>query len=253
MKQNKGWAYASAGLYMRDGINGYPKNRRKAFRHILKGAELGDSYAQILMAVYHEHGEGCKPSFEKAYHWMQKCVDKGMANGQMLMGNFYESGKFVKQDLDQAIRLYTLSAAQGSLGGVKSMMPLTTRDMEDEDKYNLAIYWSTKLAEHNSHVGYAMLAHLLHDVYVYYHCLTSSHDEFGCGVSPYPMAKRLVQRAKLLEADKAINRRDEFIDSPIQHYIDGVMKPINEFKLKCAGDCGKGIETGTPLRACSKW
>ena len=254
MKANKGWAYTTVGLYMREGAHGYPKNKRKAFQYLLKGAELGDSYAQVVMSAYYDHGEGCTPDFQKAYYFIDKCCDKGMAAGQLLMGHFYENGKVVKLDIDEAIRWYTLSSAQGSLGGVKAMLPLISRNVDDKDKYNLAIYWSLKLAEHKSHVGYAMLAHLLHDIYLYYHFLTDTHDKFGCGVSPYPLAKRLVQRAKKLEVDKRINRRDEFADNPIDFYVDEVMKPINAFKLKCAGDCGKGIEeTGTPLRACSRW
>ena len=261
IQQGKGWAYTSIGLYMRDGLEGYPQQREKSFEFLKKGAQAGDSYAQLTIAMYYIQGRdvGCGRSYEKAYFWLKKCVDKGMANGQVLMGKFYEYGHFVKQNIEEAIRLYTLAAAQASFGGIQSLLSLMSQRMKCEDNNsweeicNIELYWAIQLAEDQSYIGYAMLAHLIHEMHFLYHPFTLIYDKFGCGVSPYPLAKRLIKRAKELELEKDLHFNDELNDSSIQYYIDSVTKSLSSFESKCAGDCGKGVKNGTPLHACSKW
>jgi hypothetical protein len=60
----------------------------------------------------------------EAARWYRKAADRGYAQAQYLLGGMYEEGRDVLRDLDQAIELYRLAAAQGRESAVHALRRL---------------------------------------------------------------------------------------------------------------------------------
>ena len=85
-------------------------------------ALVGGRPAAALFAAV----EGAQPDFEKAVLWSRKAAEQGSADGQALLAFVLTSGPEDLRDLDEAERLYRLSAEadcpQGCLGYALALM-----------------------------------------------------------------------------------------------------------------------------------
>ena len=92
--------------------------RKKSVREILKKAEQGDAYFQLLAGkmyksrLYKRSLKGAKHDMAKSIAWFKKsAVSNRIA--QRILAQEYEAGVSVPQDYEKAFRLYEKSAAQG--------------------------------------------------------------------------------------------------------------------------------------------
>ena len=67
---------------------------------------------------------GVRQDDKEAVHWYQQAAESGYANAQYLLGGMYEEGRGVLRDLDRAIELYHLAAAQGWESAVHALQRL---------------------------------------------------------------------------------------------------------------------------------
>src|ERR1700722_20021477 len=116
---------------------GVPASRTEGARWLERAANQGYVEAQAQLATLAIHGliahpdagpaarlfaspENSQPDFEAGLRWARKAADGGSADGQAILGYILTSGPEATRDLDEAHRLYELSAAagcpQGALG-----------------------------------------------------------------------------------------------------------------------------------------
>lgn len=112
------------------------RERKADIVDLLPKARKGDLSAQRrLVSLYLLVKE--KP---KAFEWAKKAAESGDATAYSQLAYFYECGVGAKMDIDQAIKLYTLSAEEGD---VQSQYELSMLEKNKEK----AEYWAKRVHE----------------------------------------------------------------------------------------------------------
>lgn len=92
---------------------GVKENQVEAVRLYRIAAEAGHPGAQASLGLAYDLGKGgVAKSDQEALVWYRKSVKQKDRLGQYLLGTMYEDGQGVNKDLNEALRLYRLSAAQ---------------------------------------------------------------------------------------------------------------------------------------------
>ena len=79
-------------------------------------ATEGDVFAQALLGLMYENGEGVLQDYAQAVTWYRKAAEQGQAEAQFRLGNGYGNGEGVLQDYAQAVTWYRKAAEQGHAG-----------------------------------------------------------------------------------------------------------------------------------------
>ncbi len=89
-------------------------------------AEQGHAYAQYMLGVMYERGEGAPQDYAEAVKWYRLAAEQDYANAQSDLGFMYDIGRGVPQDDVEAVKWYRRAAEQGhaaaqyNLGGMYS-------------------------------------------------------------------------------------------------------------------------------------
>ena len=117
--------HANAQLYLGTifvNEEGVPENKMKAKKWLRLAAEQGIAAAQARLGVLY-----ARDDYREAIKWFQLAVDQGDAEGQSGLGLMYEHGMGIPQNLEEAKKLYRLSAAQGNVQAQQVLTKLNAR------------------------------------------------------------------------------------------------------------------------------
>ncbi len=101
------------GLSSSGGYSGVTKDHAEAVRHYRLAAAQGHAYAQVLLGVSFERGEGVAQDYAEAVRLWRLAAAQGHELAYYNLGRVFEKGQGVAQDDAEAVRLYRLAAAQG--------------------------------------------------------------------------------------------------------------------------------------------
>ena len=91
----------------------------------IRVAELGDAWAQGMLADRYLHGRGVEQSNERYFEWMSKAAEQGEPQSQYNLGWCYEDGLGVAKDLAKALEWYKKAADEGYKEAKKAMIRLS--------------------------------------------------------------------------------------------------------------------------------
>lgn len=90
-------------------------DEERAFNFYQEAADLGNPTAMFVLAMMHHVGMYVKRNDRISLDLMSKASIAGSEDAQYVMGTLYEDGRGVNKDLDEAIKYYTMAAANGYL------------------------------------------------------------------------------------------------------------------------------------------
>ncbi len=115
---NLGYAYAVGRL-------GLPKDYAKAIDLYRKAADLGNGLAMSNVGWCYEAGQGVKKDEVEAVRWYKKSAARDDPMGQCNLGVMYSrGGGGLAMDINEAIRLYRVAAAQGNKNAQQNLRNL---------------------------------------------------------------------------------------------------------------------------------
>jgi len=159
------------------------KRHKEATEYFLKAAEMGNIYAQSVMAskyiigsgvevdkekaAYWEEqaakqgnidsiketankyysGEGVDKNFEEAIKWYQKAIDAGDHESIYLLGKMHEDGEGFDKDFDKALALYTQAAELGYDEAQNELADIYYKGIRERKDYKKSFKWAKKAAE----------------------------------------------------------------------------------------------------------
>ena len=82
--------------------------------NVKKDAERGCRFAQCVLGIMYQHGDGLQQSDVQAAFWYQKAAEQGHAGAQVFLGNSFRRGKGVQQDYKEAAKWFHAAADQGN-------------------------------------------------------------------------------------------------------------------------------------------
>lgn len=111
-----GDAYAQTMLgLLHDQGQGVPRDYGAALDWYRQAAEQGNTTAQTNIGVLYYEGNGVPQDSQQARDWLLRAADQSDRNAQLRLGILYQYGRGnVPQDLAEATRWFRLAAAQGS-------------------------------------------------------------------------------------------------------------------------------------------
>lgn len=99
--------------YMYDTGKGVAKNKIIATELYQKGANLGNSYAMVNLAINYYYGaEGLTQNYKEALSWYLKAAENGSINSKRI-GDMYNGGQGTEKDHKEAYKWYLLAAEKG--------------------------------------------------------------------------------------------------------------------------------------------
>lgn len=107
------YAQILVGFYYQHGW-GIQKDKQKAVEWYTLSAEQGYADAQYRLGLCYQRGDGIRQDFQKAVEWYQKAVKQNNSDAQYWLGYCYEYGRSVKENKNEAIEWYKKSARQGN-------------------------------------------------------------------------------------------------------------------------------------------
>jgi hypothetical protein len=93
---------------------GATEDDAQAFEWIHKAAEQGNSEAQFVLGLIYDMGKGVSEDDAQAAEWYRKAAEQGHAKAQVILGIAYYKGEGVPKDLVQAHMWKNLAAASGN-------------------------------------------------------------------------------------------------------------------------------------------
>jgi len=101
---------------------GFPIDFKTSVKWCIMAAEQGHAEAQSTLGrIYLQGVDGVPRDAAEASKWLRKAADQGDAESQFDIGYLFEQGDGVLQDLEEAARYYSLSAAQGYADGQRGV------------------------------------------------------------------------------------------------------------------------------------
>lgn len=124
ISQNDSESYARLGRIYLAGL-GVPKDPEKSFQLLTKGAQLGNHWAELNLAIMYENGfvpdphasagapaKAAKPDYEKARELFAASAAQGNRVAQYELGRIYDLGLGTPKDYIQSFEYYQQSAMQ---------------------------------------------------------------------------------------------------------------------------------------------
>ena len=133
------------------GIKAYERgDYATALRIFRQFADQGSAYAQAIIGLMYEEGQGVKQDYAAAVRWYRKAANQGWPKAQNDLGVMYSRGWGVTQDYVQALMWFNLAAAGGWVGSWKDAKNNRNRLRENmtlvqiAEAYKLAREWKPK-------------------------------------------------------------------------------------------------------------
>ena len=89
-----------------------PKYNNKTVEFYKKAAEKKNPYAQVMLGVLYEQGQGVPQNYYTAVKWFKKAAEQGNVFGQVAIGTLYLEGELVRKDYYKALVWYTKAIEQ---------------------------------------------------------------------------------------------------------------------------------------------
>jgi len=136
-------------------------------------ADQGDIFAQNLLGLMYEKGEGVTQDYAQAVKWYQKAADQGSAGAQSDLGFMYVKGLGVTQDYTQANKWFLKAANQGDTRAQTNLGVMYKQGVGVDQNYEQAVEWFQKAADQ----GDALAQNLLGFMYVKGHGVTQDYAQ----------------------------------------------------------------------------
>ena len=82
-------------------------------REYYVGAQQGDEFSQLALAVCYQNGDCAPQDGNQAVYWYQKAAEKGNVIAQYNLGDIYDEGVIVPRNYEMAAFWYQKAALQG--------------------------------------------------------------------------------------------------------------------------------------------
>lgn len=120
-------------------------------------AELGDSRAQVKLAMEYESGTNRPINLDHAIQWYKQAAMQDNTTAQFNLGQIYKNGYGIAQDSKQAIYWFTRAATQNHPPSQFYLGEIYEYGLSGKvDLYNASLWY--QIASHNGH-GEAMLGY----------------------------------------------------------------------------------------------
>ena len=120
-------------------------------------AELGDSRAQVKLAMEYESGTNRPTNIDHAIQWYKQAAMQDNTTAQFNLGQIYKNGYGIAQDSKQAIYWFTRAATQNHPPSQFYLGEIYEYGLSGKvDLYNASLWY--QIASHNGH-GEAMLGY----------------------------------------------------------------------------------------------
>ena len=127
--------------------NGAIKDYEKAVKWYKEAAEKSYSIAQDKLGDMYYYGNGVAKDCGKTIEWYKKAVEQGYSRAQNNLGSMYVLGYGVKQDYEKAIKWIRKSVEQGYSGGQNNLGYMYEKGYGVRQDYKEAVKWYIKAAE----------------------------------------------------------------------------------------------------------
>lgn len=109
------------GIQFYDGKPLLKKNRKLAFKYLIRSSEHGHPNAQFWVGAMYYYGRGIEKDYLEAMKWFSKSSRQKNHNATNSLGLMYLKGNAVKQDLNKAGLLFQSAANQGNRYAKKNL------------------------------------------------------------------------------------------------------------------------------------
>jgi uncharacterized protein len=127
---------------------------KSAFRHMQKGASLGDPDAAYELGHLYSHGHGTQEDQIAAQQWYKKAADSylisataGNARSQTRLCFMFASGSGVAEDYAEAFRWCEKAAQQGNSTAQRNLSSFYEHGLGVKKDLEKAKYWKAKFLE----------------------------------------------------------------------------------------------------------
>lgn len=100
-------------------VNAHAEQNEPTIQELTEEAEQGNPYAQLLLALRYDNGQGVPQDYKKAIYYATLAANQGYAEAQFNLGVMYANGQGVPQNYTQAyahaIIAYALDPTQHKL------------------------------------------------------------------------------------------------------------------------------------------
>ncbi len=137
-------AYNQAKAYAEKVKQGAEEAMAPMIEWTLKAAEKGHKESQIALASLYYFGRKDLPrQAEQAKYWFEKAAAQGWVQARYYLGRIYAEGDGIKQDMDEALRQWSI-AAQGGIAEAQYELGLFY--IQSKETFEQGIYWLKEAA-----------------------------------------------------------------------------------------------------------
>jgi len=242
---NQGYAYKHG--------EGVAKDYAEAVRLYRKGAELGDSRAQLELGLCYENGEGVSKDAVEAVMLYRKAAESGSTMAQNNFGQCYSAGTGVAQDHAEAVKWYRKAADQGNLVAQYNLAICYTTGQGVEKDKSEAVKWYRKAAEkwlvpaeYNLSACYVNGTGVGQDyAEAYYWCKLAALQGHAGATRTLPQFERALTQDEIVRVNARVAKTSEIHDAAKTGSLDQVKALLKENpNLVFCKDAKYG---GTPL------
>jgi len=117
------------------GSGDIPQDFAKAIPHLKTAAERESAWAENLLGVAHQYGQGTTPCRDAATEWYRRAADRGHVRAMSNLGHLLRSGPPQTHDVPGAIMWLTLAAEAGDAAARNTLEDVGDRfDPQNREK-----------------------------------------------------------------------------------------------------------------------
>jgi len=117
------------------GCEDIPRDFTKAIPHLKAAAEQQSAWAENLLGVVHQYGQGTPPCRDTAISWYRRAADRGHVRAMSNLGHLLRSGPPQSHDVPGAIMWLTLAAEAGDAAARNTLEDVGNHfDPQDREK-----------------------------------------------------------------------------------------------------------------------
>ena len=131
-----------------------------ALQGIRVHAEQGDGWAQYILGLMYDNGDGVAEDDAEAVRWYRLAAEQDHALAQNALGNMYDNGDGVAEDDAEAVRWYRLAAEQGDAHAQKNLGLMYDRGEGVTADTTEAVRWYRRAAEQGHDVAQTFLGYM---------------------------------------------------------------------------------------------
>jgi uncharacterized protein len=126
----------------KDGFDAYQsQDYEEAVRLLEPIADQGESWAQAIVGMMYDNGQGVTQDHVEASKWFRLSAEQGNGLAQYNLGGMYDKGQGVPQDHKESLKWYHLSAKQGNSSAQLNLGVMYANGQGVLQDYVLAHMW----------------------------------------------------------------------------------------------------------------